>query len=175
VYPQPVVFPQSPVAPQQAGLVGPPGMLAGAADRERAVDVLKAAYGEGRITKDEFDSRVSQVTQARTYADLGVVVADLPAGPLGGVSHYQGGLPAPAPYYPPARQTTNGLAVGSLVCALLFPALSLPAVVMGHIARKQIRERNEGGDGLAIAGLIIGWMGMAFLALLFIVAARSGG
>jgi hypothetical protein len=178
VYPQPGIFPQppvapQPVAPQQAGLAGPPGMLAGAADRERAVDVLKAAYGEGRITKDEFDYRISQVAQARTYADLGVVIADLPAGPLGGVSHYQGGMPAPAPYYPPARQTTNGLAVGSLVCALL--GISLPAVIMGHVARKQIRDRNEGGDGLAIAGLIIGWLGMAFYALMFIAAIVAAG
>ncbi len=187
VFGQPAVFAQPPVAlqppvgaqpasPPQGALAGPPGMLAAAADRERAIDVLKAAYGEGRITKDEFDYRVNQVAQARTYADLGVVIADLPAGPLGGVSHYPGGLPAQAPYYPPARQTTNGLAVGSLVCALL--GISLPAVIMGHVARRQIRDRNEGGDGLAIAGLVIGWLGMAFYALMFIaaiVAAGSGG
>jgi hypothetical protein len=150
-------------------------MLAAAADRERAVDVLKAAYGEGRITKDEFDVRINQVAQARTYADLGAVTADLPAGPLGGVSHYQSGVPAPAPYYPLARQTTNGMAVGSLVCALL--SLSLPAVVMGHVARKQIRERNEGGDGVAMAGLVIGWIGSVFWVLWIIgriVAAGHG-
>ena len=196
VFPPPVVFqppvifappgtPQAAVPPstapqpaaptQQPGLAGPPGMLAAAADRERAVDVLKAAFGEGRITKEEFDCRVNQVAQARTYADLGVVTADLPAGPLGGVSHYQSGLPAPAPYYPPARQTTNGLAVGALVCSLLFPFLSLPAVIMGYIARKQIRERNEGGDGLAIAGLVIGWLGLAFWALAFIVSVVAAG
>jgi hypothetical protein len=174
-YPQPA-GPQpgpQPAGSQQAGLAGPPGMLAAAADRERAVDVLKAAFGEGRITKDEFDHRVSQVAQARTYADLGVVIADLPAGPLGGVSHYPGGLPAPTPYYPPVRQTTNGLAVGSLVCALL--GISLPAVIMGHVARNQIRERNEGGDGLAIAGLVIGWLGIAFYALMFIAAIVAAG
>ncbi len=32
-----------------------PGMLAAAADRERTMDVLKAAYTEGRLTKGEFD------------------------------------------------------------------------------------------------------------------------
>jgi hypothetical protein len=179
-FPQPAVFAPSPAAPHPAAppqnnIAPPPSMLAAAADRERAIDVLKAAYGEGRITKDELDQRVHQVAQARTYADLGVVVADLPAGPLGGVSHYPGNLPAPAPYYPPARQTTNGLAIGSLVCALLFPFMSLPAVVLGHIARKQIRERNERGDGLAVAGLVIGWLGIAFYALVFIVAIVSAG
>ena len=177
-YPQPAAYPQPPVAPQvasaaQGGLGGPPGMLAAAADRERAVDVLKAAFGEGRVTKDEFDYRVSQVAQARTYADLAAVTADLPAGPLGGVSHYQGGFPAQVPYYPPAQQSTNGLAIGSLVCALL--GISLPAVIMGHVARKQIRLRNEGGDGLAVAGLIIGWLGVAFYALIFITAIISAG
>ena len=176
--PQAAVPPTAPPQAQQAGLAGPPSMLAAAADRERAVDVLKAAFGEGRITKDEFDSRVNQVAQARTYADLGVVTADLPAGPLGGVSHYQGGLPAPAPYYPPARQSTNGLAIGALICSLVFPFLSLPAVVMGNVARKQIRERNESGDGLAVAAVVIGWLGLAFWALVFImsiVAAGGGG
>jgi hypothetical protein len=180
--PQAAVPPTAPLQPaaqaQQVGLAGPPAMLAAAADRERAVDVLKAAFGEGRITKEEFDSRVNQVAQARTYADLGVVTADLPAGPLGGVSHYQGGLPAPAPYYPPARQSTNGLAIGALICSLVFPFLSLPAVVMGNVARKQIRERNESGDGLAVAALVIGWLGLAFWALVFImsiVAAGGGG
>ena len=29
---------------------------------------------------------------------------------------------------------------------------------MGHIARKQIRERNEQGDGFALAGIIVGWV-----------------
>ena len=60
-----------------------PNMLAAAADRERTIDVLKAAFGEGRLTKEEFDSRSARVLAARTYADLAAVVDDLPAGPAG--------------------------------------------------------------------------------------------
>jgi Domain of unknown function (DUF1707) len=48
------------------------------ADREQAIDLLKAAFVQGRLTKDEFDRRVGQVFASRTYADLGVLTADIP-------------------------------------------------------------------------------------------------
>ena len=47
-------------------------------DREQAVDVLKAAFVRGRLTKDEFDRRVGRVFASRTYADLEAMTADLP-------------------------------------------------------------------------------------------------
>jgi hypothetical protein len=50
------------------------------ADREQAVRVLKAAFVQGRLAKDEFDLRISQALASRTYADLSTVTADLPAG-----------------------------------------------------------------------------------------------
>ena len=50
------------------------------ADREQAVDVLKAAFVQGRLTKDEFDLRVGQVFASRTYADLDALTADIPDG-----------------------------------------------------------------------------------------------
>ena len=49
------------------------------ADREQAVDVLKAAFVEGRLTMDEFDLRVGQALASRTYADLAALTADIPA------------------------------------------------------------------------------------------------
>ena len=49
------------------------------ADREEVIDVLKAAFVQGRLVKDEFDLRVSQVLASRTYADLAALTADLPA------------------------------------------------------------------------------------------------
>jgi Domain of unknown function (DUF1707) len=48
------------------------------ADREQAIDVLKAAFVQGRLAKDEFDLRVGQVLTSRTYADLGALTADIP-------------------------------------------------------------------------------------------------
>jgi hypothetical protein len=49
------------------------------ADREQAIDVLKAGFVHGRLTKDEFDLRVGQVLASRTYADLGALTADIPS------------------------------------------------------------------------------------------------
>jgi len=51
------------------------------ADREQVIDTLKNAFVQGRLTKDEFDSRVGDVLASRTYADLAALTADLPAGP----------------------------------------------------------------------------------------------
>jgi Domain of unknown function (DUF1707) len=50
------------------------------ADREQVIAVLKAAFVQGRLTKDELDARVGQTFAARTYADLAAVTADLPPG-----------------------------------------------------------------------------------------------
>jgi Domain of unknown function (DUF1707) len=50
------------------------------ADREHVLGVLKAAFVQGRLTKDEFDVRVGQTFGSRTYAELAAVTADLPAG-----------------------------------------------------------------------------------------------
>jgi Domain of unknown function (DUF4190) len=77
--------------------------------------------------------------------------------------------PYQGPYspYPPAPPT-NGLAIAALVCGVggFFIGLSfIPAIVCGHIARRQIRRTGEQGGGLALAGLILGYVGVA----LFIV------
>jgi len=133
----------------------PVPMLAGTADRERAIDVLKAGFTEGRLNQAEHEERVARAHAARTCAELAELVADLPAGPAGTVMHY----PA-APYPPPGPPTTNYLAVASLICGLAeIPTLgvsAVPAVILGYMARKQIRETGERGEGLAVAGLILG-------------------
>ena len=151
-----------------------PGMLASAADRDRTIDVLKAAYGEGRLTKDEFDARSARTMAARRYGDLAAIVADLPAGPLGPVIpyHQPGYYQAMVPVTP-----TNGLAIGSLVCGILeFFTLGLaavPAVILGHLARGQIRRTGERGDGMAIAGLILGWLAIGGWALFILALAAA--
>jgi hypothetical protein len=53
------------------------------ADREQVIDTLKAAFVQGRLAKDEFDTRLGQTFAARTYADLAAVTGDIPAGPAG--------------------------------------------------------------------------------------------
>jgi Domain of unknown function (DUF1707) len=51
------------------------------ADRDQVVDSLKDAFVQGRLAKDEFDSRVDHALAARTHADLATLTADLPAMP----------------------------------------------------------------------------------------------
>jgi hypothetical protein len=80
--------------------------------------------------------------------------------------------PAPAPGSPTQPPpSTNAQAIISLVfgiCGLMFFG-SLIAVICGHIARGQIRDSQgrETGDGLAVAGLVLGYIGLG-LTLLFI-------
>ncbi|HEX2772315.1 MAG TPA: DUF4190 domain-containing protein [Micromonosporaceae bacterium] len=70
------------------------------------------------------------------------------------------GYPAPAAYRP-----TNGLAVAAFVIGLvgLFscPLLGGVAVYLATRARTDIRATGEGGDSLALAGLIVGWCALA--------------
>ena len=66
-------------------------LRASQADRERAIDVLKAAFAEGRLDQEEYTDRVGLAHAARTYADLGELIYDLPVGPFGTLP------PAPAP------------------------------------------------------------------------------
>lgn len=69
-----------------------------------------------------------------------------------------------------AAPRTNPLAIASLVCALcglVFCGVpSLVGAILGHVARRQIRERGEAGDGLALAGIISGWIIFGIMLLL---------
>ena len=58
-------------------------LRAARADRERVIDLLKAAFVQGRLARDEFDVRVGQALVSRTYAELAAVTADIPAELIG--------------------------------------------------------------------------------------------
>jgi len=72
---------------------------------------------------------------------------------------------------PPAPRRTSALAIAALACGIagltVFPLLaSFPAVVLGTMARGELRrDPTLDGDGMATAGLVLGWIGVA-LALL---------
>jgi hypothetical protein len=144
-------------------------MRSSTADRERAIDVLKAAFAEGRLSREEFEQRAGQAYRSRTYAELGALTADLPAGPLGAVVQPPALYPSvqyPPVQYPPVvpRRPVNSLAVAALVCSLIpgFPAIA--AVIAGVAARQQIRQRGERGQGIATAAIVIGTISLvAFL------------
>ena len=88
--------------------------------------------------------------------------------PPGGQPPYGGNYPPPPPYgYAPSRGT-NGFAIAALVCAFFCSPLGL---IFGFIARSQIRQTGEGGDGLALAGIIISAVSIAFAFIWFIFVA----
>ena len=58
-----------------------PEVRASDADRDRVLDVLRAAVGDGRLTADEFDERMEAALSSRTLGELAVLTADLVAGP----------------------------------------------------------------------------------------------
>jgi hypothetical protein len=69
-----------------------------------------------------------------------------------------------------ATRGTNGLAIAALVLGILWVYWvgSILAVIFGHVALSQIHRSRQGGRGLAIAGLVLGYVGLALLLLLII-------
>ena len=137
-------------------------MRASSADRERAVDVLKAGFTEGRLTQDEYNDRMGRAYAARTYGELAALTADLPAGALPA-------WPVPA-YQPPPPSGTNSMAVASMVLGVaeFFTGglTAIPAVICGHVARRQMKQTAQRGDGLATSGLVLGYMAIIFWSVL---------
>ena len=65
---------------QMAASAGGRGRLrASDSDRDQVIDVLKAAFMQGRLARDDFGLRVGQALAARTYAELDALTADIPA------------------------------------------------------------------------------------------------
>jgi len=89
-----------------------------------------------------------------------------------------GGGVVPAPALAATPQGTSGLAIASLVCGILvfltFGLAGLPAVITGHMALSRIKKSAGAlkGGGMAIAGLVMGYLGFA-LAFVAILAALA--
>jgi Domain of unknown function (DUF1707) len=107
--------------PDEGGLGDRGHMRAAQADREQAITVLKAAYAQGRLTKDELEARAGQAFASRTYAELAALTADLPAD-----------LPAASPAAP-SPAAPSPAATGS---DAVWPRPSTPARTMAKAARR---------------------------------------
>jgi type IV pilus assembly protein PilA len=73
-------------------------------------------------------------------------------------------------------QQSSGKATASLVCGILFffwPFTAIAAVILGHIALSEIKKSagRLAGQGMAMAGLILGYIGVAFVPFILIIAA----
>jgi hypothetical protein len=87
------------------------------ADREQVIDALKAAFVQGRLTKDELDVRAGQALASRTCAELTAIAADIPAALIEA-------WPPPEPAWVHTRKRVNKkVAVWGAYAITLPPAL----------------------------------------------------
>ncbi|MGD7654475.1 MAG: GYF domain-containing protein [Verrucomicrobiales bacterium] len=142
-------------------------------------DELKAKIASGEVTGEDMVwregmpdwRRVAAVSELAPPSRLGPQSAGaVPTGEVPGVAPYQppyAGSPAL-----PTQAALSGLSIASLVCGLvgLLTCTFLPgiaAVVCGHMALGRIPEQgaNPNERGMAIAGLVMGYLSVAVLAL----------
>ena len=89
-----------------------------------------------------------------------------------GVNTFQN--PGSPPVYPTAALAPfNGMAIASMVLGIVWAYWvgSILALVFGYVARNQIKQRGQRGNGMAIAGIVLGWVGVGTLILVIILAA----
>lgn len=119
----------------------------------------------------------------------GATPAPAPA-PYGAAPAAYGSAPAPYggpapygavgnPYGQPATSSTNGLAVASLICSIaglvlgwfltLFTLASIAGIITGHIALSQIKRTGVAGRGMAVTGLVLGYLAVAGIVLLWLL------
>jgi hypothetical protein len=138
-------------AGREEGTAGSLGRLrTSQAEREQAVDVLKAAFIQGRLTKDEFDVRVGQVFASRTYAELGALTADIP--------DWVTSVPLPAEYAP---EPGPGRMVSFKTAARVGAVGASPSVASAAIVVMQSSSVSPvvgvlfvGLTGVVVAGLL---------------------
>ncbi|MDF2554259.1 MAG: hypothetical protein K0R60_154, partial [Microbacterium sp.] len=80
-----------------------------------------------------------------------------------------------APYTPyPSAPKTNTMAIVSLIASIVgfvfLPFIgSLAGVITGHIALRQLKTSGENGRGMALAGTIVGWVGLALSVIITVI------
>jgi Domain of unknown function (DUF1707) len=120
-----------------------PGRLrASHADREQVVSALKTAFVQGRLAKEELDTRVGQALAARTHAELAMITDALPAG----LAAARAAAPDAAEPPPPLLGVKSGACVTTLA-AMLAAVLWSAAVSAGSAA--------AGAAALAVSGIVI--------------------
>jgi DUF1707 SHOCT-like domain len=95
-------------------------LRASRADREHVLGMLKAAFVQGQLTKDELDIRLGQTFASRTYAELAALTADISAGQIGAQPPWK---PARAHARPPMNAIIQPGAcgvIGAILVAIFF-------------------------------------------------------
>ena len=108
------------MGPDEGIAAGRGYMRAAHADREQVVTALKAAYVQGRLTKDELYTRAGQAFAARTYAELAALTADLPVG----------GPAVPGPARTPARTLTIAARRAGIFLLIAIALVGSPGLIL---------------------------------------------
>jgi hypothetical protein len=89
------------------------------------IDLLKAAFVQGRLDRDEFDARIGQALASRTHGELAAVTADIPAELIGALP------PRRPPVRPRRRIPFNTAVTGGACMAVLVNAGMMAALLSG--------------------------------------------
>lgn len=152
-----------------------------------SAEQLRQWFAEGRVDRNtqirgEGQAEWFALSEFAEFADLVAVpraVAPAPVMPLPETVSPPPCTPAGGTAPVAAVPINSGLAVASLVMGILSlfccGLLALPAIICGHLARREIAASNGalGGDGMARAGMIIGYVvvGIALVGVLFVLSA----
>ena len=140
-----------------AAAAGHGHLRAGHADREQVIEMLKVAFVQGRLSKDELGERAGRALAARTYADLAVLTADIPAWLAAARPARK---PTRAQPRPPMNNVAKSGACSSIAAAVLvatmfigppafflvlvFYLIAMPVVVAQTLSsRQQHRSRGQ--------------------------------
>jgi Domain of unknown function (DUF4190) len=152
--------------------------------RSRRADC--SPHGRRRGSRQFFEPWPSRPARARSRAttfklgrDLSLLVSrrstravacSAPATPPQPWHHH---APPPQPPYLPTPARTNGFAIASLVLGIVWIWWigSTLALIFGYVGKSQIDRSGgmQGGRGLAIAGIVLGWVGIGVLLLIIVL------
>lgn len=153
-------------------LSGTAGAIAAILATPLRAAVIAVLYFDLRVRKEGFDLQL--LAQRMGSSDPASAQAVLLPPPVPSMPVYAAGTIPPGGVPPPPQMyvapPVSGLAIASLISSIVLCIGSIPGVIMGHAALRQI-DRSQGargGRGLAIAGIIVGWIGTAILALVIL-------
>jgi pyruvate/2-oxoglutarate dehydrogenase complex dihydrolipoamide acyltransferase (E2) component len=103
------------------------------ADREQVIDLLKAAFVQGLLAKDEFGERIGRALASRTYAELAALTADIPAG----------GPTAPTPHQAAAPKTRRRVSRRAVAGACVLVSAVIMVIDAAHTDSKASVTANQ--------------------------------
>jgi hypothetical protein len=113
------------------------------------------------LTPDSPDTSATAVIDPAATAQL-PAAPPVPAAEQPHAAPQTAAAPSPQYGYPTARPT-NVLGIVTLVLGVL--GFAIVPVITGHIALSQIKRTGDDGQGITIAGLILGYIGLAGYAI----------